>query len=478
VPEAHNIERLLEIVRELYRLHGIKALATPFLEKQRPALYPRLLAAGLMQPELLARLGLADQYAAWKNATFKYRGKTKPKWTWDRAVQVARELKQREGELPNVEWCRLNGYSSLTSHVHLWGKTWDDLRTVVGDFGSSTFCASRNGIRWRSRPEASLSNFLYARGIEHKRGERYADGYAEQSGRLYGRYDLHFLSKAATWIDVEVWGDPLNQLNGGRYEVTRALKEAWHVGNSAFLGIAYRDCLSDDRLTKILEPYIGTIDPFQFDEPRDHFIETAHWSDADDLLATCAEFAARMPDGIFPSEDWLRKRGKYANRPGEPYNTVAVRVNQWLGGTRSVRRLLGHAHASTTEWSAEAAIDAWRAFEKAHGMTPSQCVGVKRLASVTVSVAREAGRIYEAARKLGVLNEARQGRHARKITWTPEHAVAEWARFCNEHGRAPSECLSAKQRRSLPRAVTIEATRIYDAVRRLGLLTLARQERD
>src|ERR1017187_8273970 len=315
---------LLDTVRDLYVACGISALATPFLEKQKGRLYHRLLAAGLNQKTLLEELGLTEEYAAWRASFRTYRGVVKPQWSWETAVEAAKEIKERDGDLPTVEWGRSNGHSSLASAVFNSGHTWDDLREAVGSLASSTFYPSRNGTRWRSRPEACLSNFLYARGIEHKRGERYPQGYSKQSGRRYGCFDLHFVSATGIWIDVEVWGDPQNSLSGGRYQATRSFKEKWLKSNPNFLGIPYRDCLSDATLTGILRPYIGIIEPFQFDKPVDHMIEASHWSNADELLITCREFAAEMPDGIFPGEDWLRKRAKYRGRLGPAYNTLAA----------------------------------------------------------------------------------------------------------------------------------------------------------
>lgn len=467
---------LIDTVKRLYDVHGIRALSTPFLEKQKERLYHRLLAAGLKQTLLLEELGLTDEYAAWRVSFRKYRGVTKPQWSWEAAVVKASEIKNSEGDLPTGEWFRCNGYSSMTAAVYKSGHTWEDLRDAVGCFATSSFCQSRNGIRWRSRPEASLSNFLYARGIEHKRGERYAPGYSEQSGRRYGCLDMHFISADGAWIDVEVWGDSLNALSGGRYKETRALKEKWYAGNPNFLGILHLDCLSDAKLTEILRPYIGVIDPFQFDKPVDHMIETSHWSNADELLATCREFATQMPEGIFPSEDWLRKRGKYRDRQGPTYNTLAVRINQWIGGTRKVREILGHGHASTTAWTPERVIIAWRNFQQKHGLTPSQCKGAKRRKSVQSEVETEASRIYEVARRLGVLAEARKGRFERRIVWTRETTIETWREFTKKYGRTPSQCMSSAQRRALPRILTDEATNIYGAARRLGLLAIARGE--
>ncbi len=264
---APTRQDLLDTVKGLYEAHGIRALFTPFLEKQKSALYPRLLAAGLNQSVLLGALGLTEEYAAWRTSARTYRGVTKPRWSYEVALAKAQEIKELHGDLPTVEWFRKNGYSSLTTAVHASGHTWEDVRKAVGCFATSNFCPSRNGMRWRSRPEACLSDFLYARGIVHKRGERYPDEYSEQSGRRWGSYDLHFPSLSGASIDVEIWGDPLNSLSGGRYQKTRAFKEAFHAKNPDFLGIPYKDCLSDARLTEILKPYLGVVEPFQFDKP-------------------------------------------------------------------------------------------------------------------------------------------------------------------------------------------------------------------
>ena len=122
-----DVEGLLDAVRALYRSHGIEALATPFLERQRFNLYQRLLAAGVGQKALLHRLGLTEEYAVWKRAHRTYRGSTKPVWSWEAAVAKARELVAAHGDLPTAEWCRRNGQSSLSNAVHNAGKVWEDL---------------------------------------------------------------------------------------------------------------------------------------------------------------------------------------------------------------------------------------------------------------------------------------------------------------------------------------------------------------
>ena len=410
---------LVATARDLYRQHGLSALATDFLN-QLGVSEGKLRRVGLSHAGLLAELGLTEEYARWRKADFTYAGKTKPRWNWKRAVEVAKEIVAAQSDLPTMQWCRLNGYSQLTNIVHRLGRNWEDLRVEAGlsstmmKNGRQLYFYSRSGGRWRSRPEVCLSNFLYARGIKHWKGERYPDDYAKISGRKYAFYDLHFVSKTKETIDVEIWGDIPDDFSKGRYSVTRAKKEAYHNGRQTFLGLHYLDCHHESRLTELLSPYIGVIDAFIFDKPQDHLIESARWSEADNWLEECRRIAAEQPDGIFPNEQWLRKRGKYADRPGEAYNTLSCYVATMLRGTRKVRELLGQAGASTTKWTPQTVIEAWRKFEAQHNLSPTNCKGMSRQGQANGALIREGARIYEVARRLKVVEVARDGSSRRR----------------------------------------------------------------
>lgn len=478
VPDRKTV--LLAAARQLYQRHGPSALATDFLNKSGVS-EGKLRRVGLSHDGLLVELNLTDEYRRWRKETFTYAGKQKPRWNWERAVEVARELIALQGDLPTVQWCRLNGYSQLTNIVHRFRRDWEDLRIEAGlpstvmKNGRPRYFDSRVGVRWRSRPEACLSNFLYARGIKHWRGERYPDDYAKISGRKYGRYDLHFLARTGEQIDVEIWGDIPDAFSKGRYRVTRAKKEAYHDNRPNFLPLHYLDCQYDSRLTELLKSYIGTVEPFQFNNPQDRLIKSAHWSEYDYWLGECRRIAAEQPDGIFPNEQWLRKRGKYADRPGEAYNTLSRYIQTILGGARNVRKLLNQADESTTKWTSESVIEAWRKFEMKHNITPAQCKGMYRRGHADSEVAREGARIYEVARRLGVVDLARDGQTGRKRKWTPDRTEKEWKAFCDEIGRLPTQCMSKSQRAQLPRNITDRATRIYGAAQRLGILEKLRE---
>jgi hypothetical protein len=456
---------LMAEVKKLYDQQGVEALSKPFLKKA--GLYYRLASAKVRQAELLEHLGIADEYG--KHRGRIYAGRFVPRRTFEEMVEAIRTIAEVKAGLPTMEWFRKNGHSGLITDIFRTGHSWEEVRSVLGDFASSHFRTSRIGIRWRSQPEASFSDFLYARGIRHRRGERYDAGYAEASGRHRGHYDVHFATPDGREVDVEIWGDLPDKLSDGRYASTRAAKERWNANNPNFLGIQYVDCLSDARLTAILEPFIGVIEPFRFEKPQDPYIEASHWTDSDELLKTCRQLAAQQPDGLLPNESWMRKRGRYADREGPAYNTLAVRINQWLGGTRRAREFLGQAEHSTEDWTPEKAIAAWRKFEEQHGVTPTQATGRLHRDRLPAGVLQWGQAIRGACVRYGVLDEARRGRSARRIKWTADTLAAAWVEFNEKYG-VPVNLSVGKSGAKYPRSQLNEASRIYSAALRLGLV--------
>jgi hypothetical protein len=258
-------EELLEYCRELYNERGVAALSYSALRRIK-TLYMNLYHAGLTQKRLIAELELEDEYADYKRSVPLVRtdGSVVQRWTWERCLKEAATAKKLFSSLPPAGWFQANGQQSLVQAVYYLGKTWEMLREELDDFDGSSFVESRSGVRWRSHPEASLSNFLYARGIEHKRGERYPENYSEHASARYAYYDLHFRNHFGEWIDVEIWGDKPNGHSEYRYQEKRSDKERYHAGRPDFLGIHFKDCYSDDILTKLLAPHIGIIEPFRF----------------------------------------------------------------------------------------------------------------------------------------------------------------------------------------------------------------------
>ena len=260
---------LLEYCREMHRSDGIRAFTFEALTDAK-SLYWALYKQGLTQAKLLAALGLTEEYRAFKDAQPIMRaGGPTQRWTWERILEAAKAVHAKQGFLPPGGWFQANGYGSLVGALYNSGRTWDQLQAALGDTANGSFVESRNGMRWRSHPEASLSNFLYARGIEHRRGDRYPAEYAKQSSFKYGYFDLHFRSDRGDWIDVEIWGDKPLGHDESEYQTRRLQKEKFNAKNTNFLGIHYKDCFKEQALDKALRPHLAIRAAFKFDGPTD-----------------------------------------------------------------------------------------------------------------------------------------------------------------------------------------------------------------
>lgn len=271
-------------------------------------------------------------------------------------------------------------------------------------------------------------------------------------------------------------------MNGNKYANIRHKKEGWRKDDPKFLGIEFNDCFVEKKLDDILAPYIGRISPFVFDKPTDKLIETAHWSSSDELIENCRKFAATQPDGLFPNEQWLRKRGRYRDRPGEPYNTMAICINKWLGGTRNLREILGQGHASTSKWTTETLAKAWEDFVQEHGISPAQASGRKGYEHFSIEILRKGSSIYAAAKRHGVAeqlwsNSTRQKISGRQVSkWTPDTVEEAWKAFVTTYGLRPSQCIGPTRRKTMPHEVILEAQNIYSAAQKLKLLKKLRGE--
>lgn len=366
-------ESLIGYCRTLFERDGVAAFHFNALSAV-PGLYMNLYRCGLTQAVLLQHFGAAEQFRLFKRNNWRRKvGDTVQRcWTWERVVAGARAVAAEQGFLPPAAWFSANGQCNLVSAVYGLHKTWADLRGECDSFAGSDFVQSRNGMRWRSHPEASLSNFLHARGVEHARGRKYPKDYGERFGYTYGYYDLAFKAGDGRWFDVEVWGDKPNGHAEGHYAKKRADKEEYNRDKSTFFGIHHTDCLIELRLADTLSPFIGRIDPFVFDGPHDADLYSTHWSNADELLATCRLLMQSEWGGRFPNEQWLRKRGALKDRLGPAYNTIAVYIRKWLGGICNARKLLGREADSTQTWDRDKALSAYMRFWQKWRQTPGR----------------------------------------------------------------------------------------------------------
>ena len=367
----------LELLDILYGEEGFDGLS--FKSLKEAGLYYGLYHHGWNAEKICNRYGMTKDGWKRKRGDLQVKSSGQIRWTEEEIwtswgvmvnhydyVPTANEIRNEFSQYASI-WQYMEKYGINTDDVRdryptkkyssHFGQMKEDIENPAGSLANrARWTQSVNGIRWHSRAEASVSNFLYSRGIKHRKGELYPDDYAEQSGYARGWYDIHFETSDGRTIDVEIWGD----LNDAYLDRKNA-KLLFNKGRDSFIGFVWDECY-DERLIEIFEPFIGVIEPFVFDKPEHKLIQTSFWTNAEEIIETCRWLAGEQPDGRFPTEHWLRKRGKYKNREGETYNTLGVYVQLYVGGLLNLRKILGEDISHYRRWdekSALIALDGW-----------------------------------------------------------------------------------------------------------------------
>lgn len=164
--------------------------------------------------------------------------------TDEEIINESKRLHDELGHFPSIGWLQENDYAWLSTTIaRRFGGT-RKFQEQMG-FKSARMINSKNGEKWDSKAEASVSNFFTDNGIEHERGNYYPDGSTRTFDFYLPEHDLH----------IELWGDfneggpiPIKE----EYTSRRELKEQFHLECSLnIICLEYRDAISNKRLNNI-----------------------------------------------------------------------------------------------------------------------------------------------------------------------------------------------------------------------------------
>jgi len=435
-------EDYLIVLDKIFEREGFEGLSFERLKQLR--VYYGLYKFGWNAEKICNRYGMDREEWKKKRGDRLVKSSGNIRWKEERVWDIWEELVSHYDYVPTANEIRKEfpQYGAIFAVMGNFGISYDDVRDKYPNnkygprFGQmkediekpaggmanrARWTESVNGMRWHSRAEASVSNFFYARGIKHKKGELYPEEYAEITGYARGWYDIHFETPCGKIIDVEIWGD-INDV----YLKRKEAKIKFNEGRDCFIGIHWEDCY-DNRLEEIFEPFIGNIEPFVFDKPEHELIQTAFWSNAEELIETCRWLAKKQPDGRFPTEHWLRKRGEYENREGETYNTIGVYIQKYLGGLINLRTILGEDISHYRRWDKESSLLSLDEWLQEYGISPQAYhirfkkhgEGDEKIAkyasSLTSAILKHCGKLNETIVKLGYWRENRLSHWKRNI---------------------------------------------------------------
>jgi len=306
--------------RKLYNENGIQVFNIEWLNINTPSLYKTFRYCRIKLEHLSKEFGCHNEYTTLRqNIITESAGRNiRTKENFDKD---ANEIYQKYKCFPAMSILRMNGYKMFVSD--LYNKNFATLEELNQKFYISpdTALTARNGFIMDSQCETCLVNFLYTRGIKMTKGRYYTNSYTQNTGRK-GIYDLHFISPITdNEISVEIWGGAYSNNRQDAYNNKRKDKEKSHINDNTFLGIEHDDCYNESTLISILEPYIGVIEPYIFENEKDKTISCTKWN----LIAGIekgATYIMENNNNIIPSVNWMQCTYNYKNRPREDWETT------------------------------------------------------------------------------------------------------------------------------------------------------------
>lgn len=334
--------------RKLYNETGIQVFNVEWLEQNDPYLYKTFRFCRIRFEDLSKEFECHNEYTIYRQ-TKVTESSSRTVRTKENFYKEANEIYEKYKCFPAMSILRQNGYESFVSDLYTKNYTTIEELNKKFNISPDALVTARNGFIMDSQYEVSLVNFLYTRGIVITKGKCYTNSYYENTGHN-AKYDLHFISPLiGEEISVEVWGGSHSRNRQEAYNNKRKNKEESHIGDNTFLGIEGEDCHSETKLISILEPYIGVIEPYIFEDEKDKTISCTKWNLTDGIQKG-ATYIMEHNNNI-PPVLWMRCKGSYKNRTRETWEiTNHFNIRNFsdaidrFGGIVKVRQFMNVKH--------------------------------------------------------------------------------------------------------------------------------------
>ena len=370
---AHFRAKILREWKELVDAHGLVALTQRWLtERNATRIFTSLRRLGMTMADGIQQLGQTEALTQFKGPK---RGKVL--WTNAKFDEIAKQIIEEFGCIPPSEFLAKNGFAGFTANISKYGPSIADIRKRY--HVQNVILESLDGTLWDSLPETSCANYLIARGFQVSKGEPYPAKYSETYDRKRGFYDMHFNGTMKpyenTKLSVEIFGSGNyggDNVRKRHYAETRKFKEDFHKVDDTFIILEYRDCYSDERLAKLLRPYIG-LPPVVLE--RSAKLATTMASVQDQVLQQCRDIKSKLQTDKLPSSAWFDRTGPYIDRKIEEWEPRSfaklVRDIERIKFTE-IRKLLGENDIpSRMSWSEPEVLVAYKAAVAKYNVSPT-----------------------------------------------------------------------------------------------------------
>ena len=463
---SHKSDKeLLEMVKLLHQKHGLDIFNMKWRKDNNSnTLFIYLSRRDYTTEKICEYLNIDFQDLhndRWQKAAKKL-GKTYFN-SWEEIVDYVRPLVKDRTQFPTQQWFQKNGHGCVQRGLWKFGKRMNDLAAEF-DFGSNfAEYICKAGLRHRSFGEVQVSDFLYKYGATYRSEPQYPDTFSTEKTDS-GRFDFEFQGDEGT-IYIEVWGGMKGNNDQSDYNKKRKQKEDFCSENKIpLLGIEYNDTLSEDKLETIFSPHLKNV--------RDkNVVNTITLSFEDRVISKCREIANNQPDGLMPSEHWLRKRDGWGNREGDADNTLPNEIRA-IGGITKVRQILGE-ESQYRNWDDDKILKEIKDFYETYQKTPQAYATqwhrnkrgehevAKRAIRVMGAINRSKYSAEEAYRAAGIDEENIN------IRWDDARIISEVQKFIDTHGKFPNTYYAAWYRRKEgDYEIAKWASRLQSAMRR------------
>lgn len=371
----------INCVKALYEREGLEVFSWNWLRDHGYSNVVKRCRRNKMSPDDVARAcGVDPSPLAAQRRINSVETCGRTSWTEGTVWQAIDEvINEHNGSMPSWDWLRLNGSAPMLYAMHRFGISTATVEKERPGAYHHTRLTCRQGLKWDSYPETMLSNFFYGRGFDVHNGSRYPPEYAAFSGRSSGRYDMHIIASEAPnrgkRLLIEIWGGG-QTCNREEYEKTRKLKEAFHAGNTLFVGIDFMDCYSEDVLKARFAPFIGLPGVVRVAREADRCVPSIHWTMADEVVDKCRTICDNMDDKRLPALAWFTKAGRFKGRDVFPWEADLYRSSATFGsqctmiGMNNLRKILKQ-DTTCTQWSIQTAEECIKSFASSHSNCPT-----------------------------------------------------------------------------------------------------------
>lgn len=329
-------------LKELYQEFGATALICSWLcdhgHRKLYDIYSH--SDGCSLQKLTKKWGIYDEWKVAKQIYRKQRppdvvNKEKPIWTSQKIDETMKFIIKKYGFLPPSGFIDDELGNLRKFHAALYnngGLEYYKEKYAIIDRLRNYDVLKR---RFRSFPEAALSNWLISKQIIPDMGEKYPQSYKEFSGKS-AWYDMHFWSPILRIkVNIEIWGGPGKNSPGSEiYIKQKEDKISFHGNDITFMHLNYEKCFDLAYLELLFMPYIG-MRPI-YNDVNKHVFDPTKWSLSEELLVKGKDICSHFSNGLLPTTTWFSRKDNHLGRVIEPWEP-----NTWGGFMDDVNKIGG-----------------------------------------------------------------------------------------------------------------------------------------